>query len=193
MATAAALEKAGHTVAFVALLDCYPASDQEDGDSLMTVLPILQGNFGKDLAAVSENGNLLLLEGARMQRSLLALSDEERAQRISELFQTTLDEETREVLEKRLALAHHHHRLFEEYRPFQIRAQMNIFWATRLPEGKHSFQRLPWETWTSGQSRVEAIDADHFTMMQQPAVRTVAARISESLMSMLRMKGEPGS
>jgi thioesterase domain-containing protein/aryl carrier-like protein len=70
-----------------------------------------------------------------------------------------------DAFERSLDLRLRQHRLVCQYQPRRIDAPIEIWWAGAMSRGAHAF-----DGYSAVQPRHESVEADHFTIMQRPAL-----------------------
>ncbi|WP_441287561.1 amino acid adenylation domain-containing protein [Sorangium sp. KYC3313] len=168
------LERSGHRVAAVVLLDAYLPPFDEPGDDLP---PIAQ--FAADLARIAGAPAAAALawpDGGAADAAWLL----ERAQKLGALPRgTTLGE-----LEALLDAFQRNAALLARYAPGEVSARVELF---RAEDSPHRDPRPAWAKWAPGlRSHVAA--GDHYTLLRRPHVGALAERLRAAL-----LEADPGA
>jgi thioesterase domain-containing protein len=185
------LERQGHTVALLGLVDAHHFTHAAQGGSDPLLGPALA--LGNDFVA-----RFLALEAAEQQRlrqELQGLEAEERLQRTlawgraHRLLSSELLEGTLEVVRRRLALVEQHERVLKAHRPRVVQAPLDIWWAS---EGLEAGRPVTdWKPYTTGPVREQFLTGNHFDVVRMPACRPLVEQLTERLSS-LAGTGSPG-
>lgn len=180
MGVAHELEAAGREVAFVELWDCglssAAATAEEDG-----LLLALRATFGAEMGRLLEEaGELdpapwLARIGHLPPRARFAwIVDWARERGLPA-------EASPEILERQVALANHHTRLFSDWWPSPVHSPLHVRWA------RHSLEHnrvvpTDWGQYTSGPVETRIIEGTHFSMARSPGVLETAAGLADRLL-----------
>jgi pyochelin synthetase len=179
MAVAKVLEHQSQCIAFVGLLDTYlPTSDDLswDQDPLRGVVLAFGGTMANALATLEPVAQHAL------RSELLGLPPLARLQQLiswgreRQLLPAGLP---LEVLQQQVALTEVHLAMLKTHRMATIHAPLYIWWARHgLQEGQ---ARPDWSAYTLGPVRIADVEGHHFSMMQVPHVRVLAAQLQACL------------
>jgi amino acid adenylation domain-containing protein len=198
MAVAAALERQGQQVAFVGLLDtslpaCRPSP--ADGGYLWRRALNLGGPLGRALDALAPAAQQTLCgDLQKVCDALLPATPIERIDGIRRWLrgQPWLHAETRGDVEQQLVLMNTHDAMLMSHQPGRMRAPLHIWWAQEsLARDRHA--HIVWSEYTTGAVRVETTGGNHFTLVQLPHVRALAARVARCLQHSPTGSGEPAT
>ncbi len=122
------------------------------------------------------------VEQQELREELINLSSRQRLQRImiwgqkQNLLVTDISIDT---LEKQLNITQIHDRILKVHRSPQIKAPIHIWWASN----KHSkrLSRTEWSKYTTGESFTKTLDANHFSIIRPPHIKTIAQELQKSL------------
>ncbi len=177
------LEKQGHKVAFVGLVDSFLMSEfisnnasQLKRDPLIDVSLVFGGTFFDAFMALDA------VEQQQLREKLINLSSRQRLQFIMDwgqkrnLFPTDI---SIDILEKQLNITEIHDRILQVHRSPQIEAPLHVWWASDWQD-----QILPhtdWSKYTTAATFTKTLDGNHFSIVRPPHIQTLAQELQKSL------------
>ena len=180
------LEKQGHKVAFVGLVDSFLISDSllnnaknhaknfNKRDPFMELALVFGGTFFDAFIALDP------VEQQELREELINLNSHQRLQRIMiwgqkrNLLPTDI---SIDILEKQLAIAEIHDRLLKVHRSPQIEAPLHVWWASyQLDEG---LSYTEWSKYTASASFTNILDGNHFSIVRPPQIKTLARQLQK--------------
>jgi pyochelin synthetase len=174
VAVAANLERSGHKVQFIGLLDSYLTADQSvAGDGVDPLIDLGLAFGGKLMQAFA---NLSDREQEQLREKLQILSERERFQQVlswgkeRKLFPGDLSVET---FLSQAALVSAHRVLLKGYRASVVNAPLAVWWAK-----EHTQARTDWGKYTRSGLQEKIEEGNHFTIMQLPSIEIIAQEIS---------------
>ena len=193
------LEKQGHKVAFVGLVDSFLMSDlimalSHVGRALAQAQALSDNaaNFKRDpfmeLALVFGGTffdafmALDAVEQQELQEELINLSSHQRLQQIMvwgqkrNLLPTDI---SIDILEKQLTITEIHDRLLKVHRSPQIEAPLHVWWALDQQDERLSYTE--WSKYTTSASFTKTLDGNHFSIIRPPHIKTLAQEFQKSL------------
>ncbi|MEO0967771.1 MAG: amino acid adenylation domain-containing protein [Cyanobacteria bacterium J06639_18] len=180
------LEKQGHKVAFVGLVDSFLISDSllnnaknhaknfNKRDPFMELALLFGGTFFDAFIALDP------VEQQELREELINLNSHQRLQRIMiwgqkrNLLPTDI---SIDILEKQLAIAEIHDRLLKVHRSPQIEAPLHVWWASYQQDEGLSYTE--WSKYTRSASFTKILDGNHFSIVHPPQIKTLAQQLQK--------------
>ncbi|MEK9137985.1 MAG: alpha/beta fold hydrolase, partial [Bacteroidota bacterium] len=186
MAVANMIEQLGGTVNCVCLLDSYWLEDvqvQIERESLHAVLQTLRETFQHQIHPFKNAVDEILGRTEFLQDDLLLLSDEERFEHVSRLLaEFNLPHQVLEAtLRNQSALYRRHYQMLKGFKPQKVNARMIIGWAGETLPGVSALEHSNWADYARRGATVRTFNANHYSIVQPPAVQHVADALLPAL------------
>lgn len=178
VATAAALERQGQRVAFVALLDSFVEDDELNDDA--DPLPALGLALGGRAITAFLRLDAAMQDALRAE--LRALPAEERAHRgviraqELQILPPDIDPQT---IQRQADLVWAHHLLRRQFADLTLHVPLHVWWARGTQTDDRA--RTDWSRYTAEGVVAEDVEGDHFSVMQPPALGIIAGRLKQYL------------
>ncbi|NJN11976.1 MAG: amino acid adenylation domain-containing protein [Richelia sp. RM1_1_1] len=177
------LEKQGHKVAFVGLVDSFLMSElvldrtpNLKSDPFMELALVFGGTFVDAFIALDA------VKQQELREELINLTSRQRLQRImiwGQKRNLLVTDISIDILEKQLNITKIHDRILKVHCSPKIEAPIHVWWASDKQD--EILPHTDWSKYTTGESFTKILDGNHFSIIRPPHIQTLAQELQKSL------------